>query len=441
MMQNLPFLGTQNILSQNVPSKITSQKPSESGISFKDLLSKQSANDTPKAPENMQSPNQTQEQTETKQSEKASNNMDGNHTVDETKSSTSKTSSSSEKKSADKNDSDKDDSAGKVASQDSTNPSVLAAQMMSMHLAASSTSTQSSKSSDVSVDESLGAQSKLQLDMGLKTGIGTKLKDASSEIEDGRGKNLALSDATAVDEKTQDGPDSKWLDSVLPKMQQQKGSGTSDLSAKIGVGNLSAEKLRAEKLSAEKLSAEMGKQFLPELSEKFKKETVTAIVPNAALQTVARLDDAQIQAASGNVIQPSPGKAGWDQAISQKVIWMVGAEEQSATLTLNPPDLGPLQVVISVNNDKADTTFISENPEVRKVLESGISTLRGLMDQAGVQLGQANVSSQQQQEYQQAAKERSFQNSTSNSEVKTAEAPVVKRTILRTNNGLVDTFA
>jgi flagellar hook-length control protein FliK len=32
---------------------------------------------------------------------------------------------------------------------------------------------------------------------------------------------------------------------------------------------------------------------------------------------------------------------------------MVGSEEQTASLTLNPPDLGPLQVVLSVSNDQA----------------------------------------------------------------------------------------
>ena len=66
------------------------------------------------------------------------------------------------------------------------------------------------------------------------------------------------------------------------------------------------------------------------------------------------------------MIQAYPGKTGWNEAISQKIVWMVGASEQSATLTLNPKDLGPLQVVIQVNNEKADATFISENPEVRK---------------------------------------------------------------------------
>jgi flagellar hook-length control protein FliK len=90
----------------------------------------------------------------------------------------------------------------------------------------------------------------------------------------------------------------------------------------------------------------------------------------------------------------------------------------------------------------ADTTFISENPDVRRALENGIPALRGLLDQAGVQLGQANVStSQQQQAFQQAEKGRAQQSLVNDNTTKPIETPVSTRTISRTNNGLVDTFA
>lgn len=145
---------------------------------------------------------------------------------------------------------------------------------------------------------------------------------------------------------------------------------------------------------------------------------------------------------SSNLIEVYPGKPGWDQAISQKVVWMVGAAEQSATLTLNPPELGPLQVVISVNNEKADTTFISENPDVRKALEDGIPALRDLMSEAGVQLGQANVSTGRQQEaFQQSRGERNLVNSTSGAVSQDSGNSQTDRVIKRVQNGLVDTFA
>jgi flagellar hook-length control protein FliK len=147
------------------------------------------------------------------------------------------------------------------------------------------------------------------------------------------------------------------------------------------------------------------------------------------------------QAGSMNSINAYPGKTGWDQAISQKVVWMVGAGEQSATLTLNPPDLGPLQVVINVHNNKADTTFISNNAEVRQALQDGMANLREKMGESGIQLGQANVSSggQPQQDFQQATQNRSalqFKDVPAQS----LEKPANVSTLVRVANGLVDTF-
>jgi flagellar hook-length control protein FliK len=149
------------------------------------------------------------------------------------------------------------------------------------------------------------------------------------------------------------------------------------------------------------------------------------------------------QLGSSSQINAYPGKTGWDQAISQKVVWMVGAAEQTATLSLNPPDLGPLQVVINVSNNMADTTFISNNAEVRQALQDGMANLREKMAESGIQLGQANVNSggRPQQEFSSA----SFNSDSSRlSEVDAnSSLPSITQTtrIVQVNNGLVDTFA
>lgn len=164
----------------------------------------------------------------------------------------------------------------------------------------------------------------------------------------------------------------------------------------------------------------------------------------ASPPTLAQMNASlSVQAASANTINVYPGKTGWDQAISQKVVWMVGAGEQSATLTLNPPDLGPLQVVINVHNDKADTTFISDNAEVRQALQDGMSNLRDKMSESGIQLGQANVSSggQAQQQFQQATQNRAAKQSADNASFQQPENSTHQNTLVRVINGLVDTFA
>lgn len=172
--------------------------------------------------------------------------------------------------------------------------------------------------------------------------------------------------------------------------------------------------------------------------------------PNAVQVQAASINSVQNnsniasqQLASTNFINVYPGKSGWDQAISQKVVWMLGAGQQSASLTLNPPDLGPLKVVISVHNDQANTTFISDNDEVRKALESGMSNLRDKMNESGIQLGQANVSTSQQsqQQFQQASQDRSVGSQSSLTNIEHVQQDAPAQLNLRVSNGLVDTFA
>ncbi|GAB3537605.1 flagellar hook-length control protein FliK [Noviherbaspirillum agri] len=126
----------------------------------------------------------------------------------------------------------------------------------------------------------------------------------------------------------------------------------------------------------------------------------TAPVQNAAMQAANAVDR----------LTPRVGTPGWDQALGQKVVWMVAGEQQSASLTLNPPDLGPLQVVLNVSNSQANATFIAAQPEVRQALEAALPKLREMLGDAGIQLGQANVNSgepNQQNMFDQQAAQRS----------------------------------
>jgi len=420
-MQNLPFLVTQNTVIQNTPAKNAempnAQKPNESISSFKQILSKQVENDAPKKSE-QQPTKYSQSQAQLHQTQKVSKAQAkaGKAEVATADEATLSLPSAGLKLGTD--DSQQADGAENevtaVPLQDAT---ALAGIQLPVNIPVVAPPARAALAQDASAE--LGVQKRLQLDTSLKTALGQATKAISSDEKHSEEKT---SDTASQSDA---GANNTWLDSVLPKMNRSA-EGAEPIVGKV----------------ANKLAPETSTQLAEAVITKLKKETVTVTLPSAAAQAIARMDVVQMQAAGSNVIQPSPGKVGWDQAISQKVVWMVGTEAQSATLTLNPPDLGPLQVVINVNNDKADTTFISENPEVRKALENGISTLRGLMDQAGVQLGQANVSTgKQQQDFQQAARERSHQSAANNASSQVVETPVVTRAISRINNGLVDTFA
>ncbi len=249
------------------------------------------------------------------------------------------------------------------------------------------------KDDKLAVGSSVSVADTLDADAAQKTGLSTKEQ-----------ADLAKSGATNTKADVSD-----WVDSVLSNQGKQ-----TDVS-----------------LAATKLDAAA-------IHEQAAKSVTNTIVPNIAAAAALNPLNA-MQAASSNIINAYPGKTGWDQAIGQKVAWMVGAGEQSATLTLNPPDLGPLQVVIHVHNDQADTTFISDNSDVRRALQDGLSNLKDMLSQSGINLGQANInSSQQEQQARQSSRDSNSNNQNSFADTEPDTRPTL---VSRVSNGLVDTFA
>jgi flagellar hook-length control protein FliK len=149
--------------------------------------------------------------------------------------------------------------------------------------------------------------------------------------------------------------------------------------------------------------------------------------------------------AAGNALAPSVGSAAWSQALGEKIVWMTAGAQQTASLTLNPPNLGPLQIVLNVTNDQATASFFSAQPDVRHALEAAMPKLREMMNESGIQLGQATVSAEQQpQQHNEAANRGTRQISqpypgTSNAIDTGAQIlPTMSR---QSGRGLVDTFA
>lgn len=120
-------------------------------------------------------------------------------------------------------------------------------------------------------------------------------------------------------------------------------------------------------------------------SETTSNNTITAVAQAAATANTPAIAKLQTQLA------PRVGNPGWDQALGQHVVYMAGQGSQSASLTLNPPDLGPLQVVLNISNDQANASFTAAQPEVRAALEAAMPKLREMMSEAGITLGNATV--------------------------------------------------
>lgn len=69
---------------------------------------------------------------------------------------------------------------------------------------------------------------------------------------------------------------------------------------------------------------------------------------------------------------------------------------QVAELRLDPPELGPLRITINLNDNVAHAVFSSPHAAVRQTVEQALPQLQQMLEQAGISLGQADVSDQQQ---------------------------------------------
>jgi len=107
----------------------------------------------------------------------------------------------------------------------------------------------------------------------------------------------------------------------------------------------------------------------------------------ATFETLHTLNDA-----ASSKLAPTLGTTAWNQALGEKVVWMAAGAQQTATLTLNPQNMGPLQIVLNLTNDQATASFFSAQPEVRQALEAAFPRLKEMMNEAGIQLEQATVS-------------------------------------------------
>jgi flagellar hook-length control protein FliK len=129
---------------------------------------------------------------------------------------------------------------------------------------------------------------------------------------------------------------------------------------------------------------------LPDSLTAVDSKAVEAAPLSAPLQQAA-LGLAQAANGANDKLSARVGTPAWDNQVGQKIVWMVAGKEQSATLTLNPPDLGPVQVVLNVTGENASVTFSSGQLEVRQALENAMPKLREMMDGSGISLGNASV--------------------------------------------------
>lgn len=85
-------------------------------------------------------------------------------------------------------------------------------------------------------------------------------------------------------------------------------------------------------------------------------------------------------------------QANWGGAVAERVVWMTNANIQEAEIQLNPRELGPIGIKVTVNNEQTHVSFVAQNATTREALEQAIPRLREMLSENGLQLGQSDVS-------------------------------------------------
>jgi flagellar hook-length control protein FliK len=90
--------------------------------------------------------------------------------------------------------------------------------------------------------------------------------------------------------------------------------------------------------------------------------------------------------------------AEWGEKIAGKLAWLTSQRMSAAEIHITPPDMGPLDVRVQVQNDQAHVTIHATNSAVRDQLELNGHRLRDMLQENGLNLDSFDVSSQAQGE-------------------------------------------
>ncbi|MET0330879.1 MAG: flagellar hook-length control protein FliK [Dyella sp.] len=119
----------------------------------------------------------------------------------------------------------------------------------------------------------------------------------------------------------------------------------------------------------------------------------------AALRGVVGVAAPALPASSGTgptlAVHSPVGSAGFAQELGQQVAWLGGQDVKQAQIKLNPQDLGPLDVKVSVEHGRVDVVFTAQHPDAVTAVQQSLGQLNQMLGGQGLSLGQAMVSQQQ----------------------------------------------
>jgi flagellar hook-length control protein FliK len=84
-------------------------------------------------------------------------------------------------------------------------------------------------------------------------------------------------------------------------------------------------------------------------------------------------------------------------ATKEKVMLMISQKLQRFDITLDPPELGNMQVRVNLQGEQATVNFVVQNQQAKDALEQNMHKLKDMLAEQGVDVGDSNVEQQSQQ--------------------------------------------
>ncbi len=135
--------------------------------------------------------------------------------------------------------------------------------------------------------------------------------------------------------------------------------------------------------------------------------------------------------------------AEWGSELRERVNWMVNHKQNTASIRLDPPTLGKLEIQLKITDNTTTVTIQTQTPQIREFIESVSLRLRDLLQESGYQ--NVNVDVSQRQDQQQARSQNSADSNAGQQDAlrqeQAADQQEREQISYFNGDGLIDTFA
>jgi flagellar hook-length control protein FliK len=190
----------------------------------------------------------------------------------------------------------------------------------------------------------------------------------------------------------------------------------------------------ARQVADAKVLAEVAVDDLTQAADAAPDSLQSTTAPFQLQQPQAATHATHAHAAIDRPVHSPVGSAAWADEIGTRVVMMTESGNHTASLKLSPEHLGPLEINITVRDDKASVWFGAAHADTRAAIETALPKLREMFEAQGLSLADAGVFREPPRE-QQAVKN----NTTSAGQGEATEE--VASISSRARLGLVDAYA